>query len=281
MTTTDYAPGTPNWLDLTVPDVEAATAFYGAVFGWRFRSPGPEAHGYGLFQSDGEIVAGVFPQGEEGGRARWNVYFQTPDADALAKTVEQAGGSVRHRPRDVLTVARTAGFTDPTGADFAVWQPIGVPGLDKVGEANAMSWAELCTTDVATAKAFYRTVFSWEFRDRHLGEGSQDGEGGGGMVYSIARPSGGTQGAGAGGGEGPAAECAGVMQLPEQNITAGSTSQWFPYFGAADCDVTVATATEHGASVLVPAMDVQDSGRMAMLLDPFGATFAVITGATA
>src|SRR2546421_670777 len=30
---TDYAPGTPSWVDLGAPDVDASARFYGAVFG--------------------------------------------------------------------------------------------------------------------------------------------------------------------------------------------------------------------------------------------------------
>lgn len=41
MLTTDYVPGTPNWIDLGATDTDAAVAFYSAVFGWTFRSAGP------------------------------------------------------------------------------------------------------------------------------------------------------------------------------------------------------------------------------------------------
>mgnify|MGYP001067420565 CR=1 FL=1 len=32
---TSYAPGTPSWVDLGTPDIDAAVAFYGGLFGWR------------------------------------------------------------------------------------------------------------------------------------------------------------------------------------------------------------------------------------------------------
>ena len=32
--TPTYAPGTPMWVDLATPDVEAATRFYNQIFGW-------------------------------------------------------------------------------------------------------------------------------------------------------------------------------------------------------------------------------------------------------
>lgn len=43
MLTTHYVPGSPNWLDLGAPDIDAAVAFYTGVFDWTFQSAGPEA----------------------------------------------------------------------------------------------------------------------------------------------------------------------------------------------------------------------------------------------
>jgi predicted enzyme related to lactoylglutathione lyase len=31
---TRYEPGTPSWVDVGSPDVEASKAFYGGLFGW-------------------------------------------------------------------------------------------------------------------------------------------------------------------------------------------------------------------------------------------------------
>ena len=45
---TSYAPGTPSWVDLGTPDVEASTAFYSALFGWDILPGPPEAGGYQL-----------------------------------------------------------------------------------------------------------------------------------------------------------------------------------------------------------------------------------------
>ncbi|UQA96780.1 VOC family protein [Streptomyces halobius] len=261
MLTTDYVPGTPNWIDLGAPDVDAAAAFYSAVFGWSFQSAGPEGGGYGFFQLDGKTVGAAGPCHEEGARPAWTAYFHTTDADATAKAVEQAGGKVRAAPMDVFTAGRLAQFTDPTGADFAVWQPGDVQGLDMVMEPNTLCWTELYTTDAAAAKDFYRSVFSWSYQDMPMG---------GDMVYSVvSAPSGGTEGDTGQGG---------IMQLSKENLAAGSTSEWHPYFGVADCDATFAAATDNGATVLIPPSNTPGVGRLAMLMDPFGAPFALIKG---
>ncbi|OKH98078.1 hydroxylase [Streptomyces sp. CB02923] len=260
MLTTQYVPGAPNWLDLGVPDTEAAAAFYGGVFGWTFRSAGPDAGGYGFFQLDGKTVAGIGPLTEEGAGASWTVHFHSPDVDALAKTVEQAGGTLRFGPCDVFTAGRLAGFTDPAGAEFAVWQPRDNQGLEVAGSTNALCWTELYTTDVAAAKDFYRTVLGWETVDNDMGEN---------MIYTVASPAG-TDPAGDSG-------HAGIVQLSPDHLAAGSTSEWHPYFGVADCDATTAASTERGATLVIPPTDIEGVGRVAMLTDPFGAPYALIT----
>ncbi|KOU54577.1 VOC family protein [Streptomyces sp. WM6378] len=262
MLTSTQVPGGLNWLDLGTPDIDAAVAFYTGLFGWQFQSAGPEAGGYGFFQKDGKTVGAAGPLTEDGASSAWTVYFRTVDADATAKSVEQAGGSVRVPPSQVFTAGRMAAFTDPAGADFAVWEPGDTDGLERVNDPGSVSWIELYTTDAAAAKAFYGSVLSWEIRDMPMG---------GGIVYSIAGPTGG----------GEQAMHGGLMELPQENRDAGSASEWHPYFEVEDCDATVASAQGLGATVIIAATDGEGVGRFAMLLDPFGAPFAVITSATA
>ncbi|MFJ8160287.1 VOC family protein [Streptomyces sp. NPDC096136] len=261
MLTSTQVPGGLNWLDLGTPDVDAAVAFYRRVFGWEFVSAGPEAGGYGFLRKEGRTVAAVGPLTEEGAGSAWTVYFRTVDADATAEAVEQAGGSVRFPPTEVFTAGRMAGFTDPAGAEFAVWEPRDTDGLERVNEPGSVSWIELYTTDGPAAKEFYGSVLSWETRDMPMG---------GGVVYTIAGP--------AGGGE--RTVHGGILQLGPEHLDAGSTPEWHPYFEVQDCDAALARAAEAGATVIIPAMDAPGVGRIAMVLDPFGAPFAVITSAT-
>ncbi|MEU6119801.1 VOC family protein [Streptomyces sp. NPDC047117] len=261
MLSTQYVSGAPNWLDLGVPDVDAAVAFYSEVFGWTFESLGEEAGGYGFFRLDGRTVAAIGPLVEEGADPSWTLYFHTPDADGTAKAVVAAGGRVRAEPMDVFTAGRLAAFTDPTGAQFAVWQPGEVKGLEAVMESNALCWTELYTTDAATAKDFYSSVFSWQYQDLPMGEAG---------AYTIVVPSGVPAS--------PAYGQGGLMQLPQEHLDHGETSEWHPYFGVDDCDATAAAATERGATALIPPVDAEGVGRLAMFRDPDGAVFAIIKG---
>ncbi|WP_344318785.1 VOC family protein, partial [Streptomyces yatensis] len=253
MLTTDYVPGAPNWLDLGAPDTEAAAAFYGSLMGWRFESAGPEAGGYGFFTLDRKTVAAVGPLTEEGARPAWTPYFHTPDAEATAKTVEQAGGTVRLAPFDVFEEGRMAQFTDPGGARFAIWQPGRTAGLDAVNDPGTLCWTELHSPDPPRDLAFYRKVFGWDTEEMSFPGGS----------YTVLM----TTGAGREGSFG------GVAQLQEGHSTP---PQWLPYFEVADCDAVVAKGQDLGGSVLMPAMSAEGIGRMAWLADVVRAPFGVI-----
>lgn len=262
MLTTSYVPGAPVWLDLGARHIDAAADFYHRLFGWEFESAGPEAGGYGTLELDGRTVGAIGPLTEEGGTPAWDLYFHTLDADATAAAVRAAGGTVRFDPFDVFDLGRMAGLTDPTGADFSVWQPGRNRGLDAVGEVNTLCWTELYTTDAAAAKDFYREVLHWELLDTPMG---------GGTAYTLASPA----------GEGRDAAHGGIMQLPPENLEAGTLSGWHPYFRVADCDGTAEAARAHGGTAMIPPTDMPGVGRLAMLADPTGARFAVLADSMA
>lgn len=259
MLTTDFVPGSPNWLDLGSPDIAASESFYTALFGWTFISAGPQAGGYGFFQHDGKTVAALGPLPEEGARPAWTLYFSATDADSVAERVQNAGGTVRFEPFDVFTNGRMGGFTDPTGAEFAVWQSGETSGLDAVTSPGTLCWTELYSSDPTAAKAFYRAVFGWQEQDVPFGD----------SMYTVLTPAAGGTDDGQGG----------IMQLVPEQTAAGLGSHWLPYFEVPDADATIARAQQLGGAVRVPATDAHGVGRFAQLTDPHGAVFAVITSA--
>ena len=87
--------GTPTWIDLGVPDLDRALAFYGAVFGWDF-DVGPEEYGrYTTCLLRGRRVAALSAEHDPAVGYFWNVYLATtglrPDGRAGA-------GGRRHAP---------------------------------------------------------------------------------------------------------------------------------------------------------------------------------------
>src|SRR5690606_19464775 len=156
----DRTPGSPCWLDLGTPDVPAAAAFYGAVFGWEYQpmDGGGEDMEGGMFQKDGKTVAGLGKLTEDGARSAWMIYYTVADADDTTGAVERAGGTVRVEPRDLGEWGRMAQYSDPLGAQFAVWQPGRNAGFELVEEPGSLCWTELYTTDAAAAQEFYGEV---------------------------------------------------------------------------------------------------------------------------
>ncbi|MFE9929844.1 VOC family protein [Streptomyces sp. NPDC005533] len=254
---TDFRTGSPNWLDLGSPDTTAAAAFYGAVLGWDFASAGPEAGGYGFFQVNGKTVAALGPLTEEGATSAWMIHFMTPDVDATAAAVRDGGGTVRMEPGDVMGEGRLAHFTDPQGAEFACWQPGNTAGFDVASEEKALVWVELHVPDPVAAVNFYAGLFGWRYAEMDVP----------GMTYRVLSTADGDQQDASFGGVAPLGEGAGGGQ---------EEARWVPYLHVADVDDTLAKAQKNGGSVIMPAADVPDVGRLAWLADPFGAVFALL-----
>ncbi|BBC31422.1 Hydroxylase [Streptomyces graminofaciens] len=256
MLTTRYVTGSPVWVDLGTPDMDGASAFYRDLLGWEFRSGGPEMGGYGFFQLDGRTAAAGMQNPPEQGPPSWNVYFQTPDADATAKAAEQAHGSVLMQPMDVMDQGRMAILGDRAGAPFGIWQPAANKGLGVVQEPGSLCWLELYTPDLPAAAGFYNAVFGWETSAIDF-EGSS---------YTCVNPAG-TE---------PEAMFGGIVPLSDDPTEAESGPYWLPYFEVADTDVVVSKALERDGKVRMPATDLEGVGRIAKLADPYGARFAVI-----
>ncbi|RSS75485.1 VOC family protein [Streptomyces sp. WAC06614] len=250
---TDFRVGSPNWIDLGSPDIDRAFAFYSAVFGWQFVSRGPEAGGYGFLQKDGGTVGALGKTMDEDARSAWMVYFRSDDVRATRDQVVAGGGTVRVEPMDVRGEGWLAQFTDPQGAEFAVWQPGRTTGLERTSEDNTLVWVELHVPDPEAAIAFYRGLFGWRSLEMDAP----------GMTYRVVSVADGDQ---------EDASFGGVAPLQEGQRDA----RWVPYFAVADADAVTAAVGANGGQVLMPPADVPDVGRIAWLTDPAGAVFAVL-----
>ncbi|MEV8031513.1 VOC family protein [Streptomyces sp. NPDC086182] len=259
MLTTRFVNGAPNWLDVGTADIDGATTFYGGLFGWQFRSAGPDAGGYGFFQVDGKTVAGGMQITDEQGPPSWNVYFQTADAEATAKAVEQAKGTVLMPPMDVMGEGHMAMLADEAGVTFGIWQPGRTKGLGMAGDPGSLCWVELYTPDIAAAAAFYDSVFGWNTSAVPFPGGT----------YTCINPAGTEE----------ESMFGGVMPLADDPVEAKTGAYWLPYVEVPDTDAVVAKAQELGGTVRMPATDMEGVGRMAKLADPYGARFAVIKSA--
>lgn len=117
-------------------------------------------------------------------------------------------------------------------------------------------WYELLTTDADKAQAFYTNVIGWTVTDS-----GQDG-----VDYRILE----ANGIGVGG----------LMQLTQDMISGGARPMWLGYIGVKNVDEIAAAISGSGGAIQMPAMDLPNVGRIAMVADPEGNPFYVMRGAS-
>ena len=248
---TAWPPGTPCWVDIGVPDIQKAAAFYSGLFGWDVQDTGPESGGYSMCTIGGRAVAGIGGQASPDSGVYWTTYLASDDADLTAAEIKAAGGEVIMEPFDVLDVGRMLIAADPGGAPFGVWQARTHTGSQLANEPGSLIWNENMSRHYEANQAFYAAVFGYAFGDI----------GAEGMHYATldvdGRPVGGIGEIG-----------------PDE--PADVPASWRTYFGVADTDAAVAKVGALGGSVVAPAWD-SPYGRMAIVSDDQGAVFAVMS----
>jgi uncharacterized protein len=248
-----HEPGTFCWVDLSTSDADGAKAFYGELFGWEFEdSEMPGGGVYTMCHVQGDAVAAIVQQDEQPGH--WNNYVTVVSADETAAKAKQLGANVFEEPFDVLEAGRMAVFADPSGAMLCAWQPQAHIGARRVNDPGCMTWNELQTRDPRATAAFYAELFGWEMEPQ---------EDGGRLTYVVIKNADRANG--------------GIMPMAEQH--GDVPSYWLAYFTVASCDDAAEKAQELGGEVLAGPIE-PGAGRIAVLTDPQGATFAVFEGET-
>ncbi|KLE35158.1 VOC family protein [Aurantiacibacter luteus] len=123
-------------------------------------------------------------------------------------------------------------------------------------DRGAFIWYELMTPDPGGAKAFYDAVVGWDVQSD--GQAMPNGS----EYRMIGRSDGGNAG--------------GVLTLTEAMQAGGARPGWIGYICHPDVDGAAKTVTDAGGTVHMPPMDMPGVGRMAMVADPWGATFYVM-----
>ncbi len=252
-----YEPGTFCSVDLATTDADAAKRFYGGLFGWEGEDVHPaEGMTYTILRLNGDAVGGMFQREglEEAGGPHWISYVSTGSADEVARRAAELGGETVEEPFDILDVGRMTAVKDPTGSGVAVWQPGTYAGAERVNEPGFLTWNELATDDTGAALAFYQGLFSWS------GEAMETG---GGPEYTVIKLDGRSNG--------------GLRRLSPEEERAGVQPYWMPYFAVESLQTTVDRCHEHGGRKLYGPAELP-AGRIAVLQDPQGATFAIWEG---
>jgi uncharacterized protein len=113
--------------------------------------------------------------------------------------------------------------------------------------ANAFVHAELNTTDVEKAKAFFGQLFEWTLEDVPMGD----------MPYTIIKVGSGTGG--------------GIMKHP----MPGALSVWVPYVHVEDIGASTQKAKALGGTVIKDVTEVPNMGWLSIIIDPTGAVLGL------
>jgi predicted enzyme related to lactoylglutathione lyase len=114
-------------------------------------------------------------------------------------------------------------------------------------------WHELLTSDPKAAQAFYGDVVGWTFQDMP----------GDGFTYTVANAGGNGVG--------------GLMLIPPEAKAMGVPPNWSGYICVDDCDAAAEKITRLGGSIIRPPADIPGIGRFAVVADPHGAAFEIMT----
>jgi uncharacterized protein len=238
------------WHEHLTKDPKAAIAFYTEVTGWSTQafapggdyvmwvgSQGPLGGVYGL--PDEAVTAGV--------PSHWMGHVRVEDVDATVALTTRLGGKVHKPPTDIPTVGRYAIIADPQGAFISVFAPSHAMTPHDVSRPGEVCWNELLTHDSAAAFEFYAALFGWKQLQamdmaamgtyRIFGVGDQ--------------------------------RLGGMMRTPM------GQPMWMYYVDTTDLDAAIASATKRGAKVMNGPMEVPGGARIAQLIDPQGAAFAL------
>lgn len=258
--------GTFCWYDLMSSDPAKAKAFYAKLLGWSFRDDDmgggmiyshclrPKADG-----SPGEVAGmGQLPPDMQaaGVPSNWTPAVHVPDCAAACAKATELGATVIAGPMEIpgpngAVIGHYGVFRDPQGGHCCVWQSGLHTGADfKDGEEGTGCWTELSSTDLAGSKDFYGKLFGWDICEGKAGD----------EPYIELK----TAGTWVGG-------------MMATKAPAGVPSFWLAYFAVPDVDKSVALALEMGAAPMFEAMNIPGIGRIAGLMDPTGAGFALWT----
>jgi uncharacterized protein len=244
------------WYDLMAEDVDGSKKFYSTMFGWDIQpfDQAPADKPYDMWVGPKGPLGGVMKLPDEakamGAPPHWLAYTAVSDAAATVAKVGELGGETLVPVTEIPGGGNFAILRDPQGAVFGVVSD-DQPDKDDDGEvAGTMTWHELAAADYEKAFDFYSTIFGW-----NKGEAMDMGPPGTYQMYANGDKT--------------------LGGMFNKSDDMPGPPFWLVYVTVADCDAAVEKAKGLGAKVLNGPMDVPGGDRIAQMMDPDGAAFAL------
>ena len=244
-------PGKFTWFDLATEDPQGARAFYGEVFGWKFRDAPGLPSSYALIENGGVKIGGVFrhsrpPGGKVG--ARWLSLISVRDPARTELNVKKRGGQVLLAPASIPNRGVHAVFRDPEGAVFGILASEGGDPPDMPVADGNFFWLDLFTRDPAKAAEFYAEIGGYQVAVGDVGGRTRTLLASGG----VAR--------------------AGIAHLPAGAERPG----WLPYVLVNDVPATLERVRKAGGKVLMAPSPGMLEGNLAVIADREGGVLGIV-----
>jgi predicted enzyme related to lactoylglutathione lyase len=240
--------------DLMCTDIPAVRGFYSELFDWRTSEVKVMGSTIIRLSAGEQTLGAIIPLDRSFGHpSHWVPYVYVDSVEACCKQATALGGAVCFGATEIPP-GTFAMVNDPQKALFSPFTPRGGLPAEPAARPGVgeFCWDQLLTSDVAAARTFYTTLFGWETQE--WGSGANE-------TYTLFLR-----------GDRP---IAGAMTLPDSRPQQPT---WLSYVSVADADATAARARELGGKVLKAPTDLPDVGRFAALLDPTGASLAILGG---
>ena len=249
-----HLPGEFCWIELATSDQNAAKDFYTQIFGWTPKDApiGPNDI-YTIFQLQGRDAAAACTlrpeQTSMGVPPHWNLYVAVESAEPPPQKLHSLAAEFWRRP--LMLSCRPHGR--PAGSHWRCH--LTLASEKEFGNWNyeldgTLCWADLSTPDQARAGQFYSDLFGWSVmkEDEDPAHNYWHIKNGEDFIGGIP---------------------------PASQNQPGVPPHWLPYFTVSDCDATSQKANQFGARLYMPPTDFEDIGRISVMADPQGATFAI------
>ena len=152
--------------ELITPDLAAAKAFYGGLFGWTFKdTPLGSTAIYSQAYLGDEPVAGIVELKLTPGVQRqpsWITFMSTPNVDTTAAAALSDGAKQLLAPRMVPGRGMEAVFADPQGAVFGMLSSQTGDPADVLAAPGEWIWSSLVASDPDHDAAFYQKLFNYD-----------------------------------------------------------------------------------------------------------------------
>jgi len=110
--------------ELNTTDVEAAKAFYGRLFDWRFADDPMGSDPYVEVDTGGEVAGGIVKNPVPGDPSAWIPYVAVDNVAEATQRARSLGATIWKGATEIQGYGTYSIIADPTGAVLGLWRSV-------------------------------------------------------------------------------------------------------------------------------------------------------------